>query len=52
MDRDARPIRAFTIERLAPATGLTQVAGADTEIRPDNFGTIARIERLVAARRR
>jgi acyl carrier protein len=82
MDRDARPIRAFIVERLAPATGRTTldddedliesgvvdslgifqlvafleerfgVAIADTEITPDNFGTIARIERLVAARGR
>jgi acyl carrier protein len=80
MDRDARPIRAFILERLAPATGRTQlgddedlidsgvvdslgvfqlvafleerfgVAIADTDITPDNFGTIERIERLVAAR--
>jgi hypothetical protein len=35
IDRDARPIRAFIVERLAP-----------------NFGTTARIERLVAARAR
>jgi acyl carrier protein len=82
MDRDARPIRAFIIERLAPATGRTEldddedlidsgvvdslgifqlvafleerfgVAIADAEITPDNFGTIARIERLVAGRGR
>ncbi len=82
MDRDARPIRAFIVERLAPATGRTQlgddedlidsgvvdslgifqlvafleerlgVAIADSEITPDNFGTIARIERLVADRGR
>jgi acyl carrier protein len=82
IDRDARPIRAFIIERLAPATGRTHldddedlidsgvvdslgifqlvafleerfgVAIADSEITPDNFGTIARIERLVAARAR
>ena len=82
IDRDARPIRAFIVERLAPATGRTHldddedlidsgvvdslgifqlvafleerfgVAVADTEITPDNFGTIARIERLVAARGR
>ena len=82
IDRDARPIRAFIIERLAPATGRTHldddedlidsgvvdslgifqlvafleerfgVAIADSDITPDNFGTIARIERLVAARGR
>jgi acyl carrier protein len=82
MDHDARPIRAFIVERLAPATGRTEVnddedlidtgvidslgifqlvafmeerfgiAIADTEITPDNFGTIARIERLVAERGR
>lgn len=82
IDRDARPIRAFIVERLAPATGRTHldddedlidsgvvdslgifqlvafleerfgVAIADSEITPDNFGTIARIERLVAARGR
>ncbi len=82
MDRDARPIRAFILERLAPATGRTQlgddedlidsgvvdslgvfqlvafleehfrVAIADSDITPDNFGTIERIERLVAARGR
>lgn len=82
IDRDARPIRAFIVERLAPATGRTHleddedlidsgvvdslgifqlvafleerfgVAIADSEITPDNFGTIVRIERLVAARGR
>jgi acyl carrier protein len=82
IDRDARPIRAFIVERLAPATGRTHldddedlidsgvvdslgifqlvafleerfgVAIADSEITPENFGTIARIERLVAARGR
>jgi acyl carrier protein len=82
MDRDARPIRAFIVERLAPATGRTHldddddlidsgvvdslgifqlvafmeerfgIAIADSEITPDNFATIARIERLVAARGR
>lgn len=82
MDRDARPIRAFIVDRLAPATGRTElhddedlidsgivdslgifqlvafleerfgIAIADNEITPDNFGTIARIERLVAGRGR
>jgi acyl carrier protein len=82
MDRDARPIRAFIVERLAPATGRTQLADdedlidtgvvdslgifqlvafleerfgiaiADTEITPDNFATIARIEQLVVGRGR
>jgi acyl carrier protein len=83
MDRDARPtIRAFVVERLAPATGRTElrddedlidsgvldslgifqlvafleerfgIAIADTEITPENFGTLARIERLVAGRSR
>ena len=82
MDRDARPIRAFIVERLAPATGRTQLADdedlidtgvvdslgifqlvafleerfgiaiADTEITPDNFATIERIEQLVAGRER
>ena len=82
MDRDARPIRAFIVERLAPATGRTQLADdedlidtgvvdslgifqlvafleerfgiaiADTEITPDNFATIARIEQLVVDRGR
>jgi acyl carrier protein len=75
-------IRDFVVERLAPATGRTQVAGdedlidtgvldslgifqlvafleerfgvaiADTEITPENFGTLERIERLVAGRAR
>lgn len=82
MDRDARPIRAFIVERLAPATGRTEldddedlidsgvvdslgifqlvafleerfgVAIGDAEITPDNFGTITRIEQLVAGRGR
>jgi acyl carrier protein len=82
MDRDARPIRTFIVERLAPATGRTHldddddlidsgvvdslgifqlvafleekfgVVIADSEITPDNFATIARIERLVAERGR
>jgi len=82
MDRDARPIRTFIVERLAPATGRTHldddddlidsgvvdslgifqlvafleekfgVVIADSEIIPDNFATIARIERLVAERGR
>ena len=82
MDRDARPIRAFIVERLAPATGRTQLADdedlidtgvvdslgifqlvafleerfgiaiADTDITPDNFATIERIEQLVAGRER
>jgi acyl carrier protein len=82
MDRDARPVRAFIVERLAPATGRAHldddedlidsgvvdslgifqlvafleerfgIAIADAEITPDNFGTIARIERLVAERGR
>ena len=82
MDRDARPIRTFIVERLAPATGRTHldddddlidsgvvdslgifqlvafleekfgVVIADSEITPDNFATIARIERLVADRGR
>jgi acyl carrier protein len=82
-DRNAdSPIRAFVVERLAPATGRTEigededlidtgvldslgifqlvafleerlgVAIADTEITPENFGTLARIERLVAGRTR
>jgi acyl carrier protein len=75
-------IRAFVLERLAPATGRTELAGdedlidsgvldslgifqlvafleerfgvaiADAEITPENFGTLERIERLVAARAR
>jgi acyl carrier protein len=75
-------IRAFVLERLAPATGRTELAGdedliesgvldslgifqlvefleerfgvaiADSEITPDNFGTLERIERLVAGRAR
>lgn len=75
-------IRAFVLERLAPATGRTElqddddlidsgvldslgifqlvafleerfgIAIADTEITPDNFGTLERIERLVAGRAR
>jgi acyl carrier protein len=75
-------IRDFVVERLAPATGRTQVGGdedlidtgvldslgifqlvafleerfgvaiADTEITPENFGTLERIERLVAGRAR
>jgi len=83
MDRDARPaIRAFVVERLAPATGRTGVEDTedlidsgvvdslgifqlvafleerfgitigDEEITPENFGSIAAIERLVAARNR
>ena len=82
MDRDARPIRAFIVERLAPATGRNQLADdedlidtgvvdslgifqlvafleerfgiaiADTDITPDNFATIERIEQLVAGRER
>lgn len=82
MDRDARPIRTFIVERLAPATGRTHldddddlidsgvvdslgifqlvafleekfgVVISDSEITPDNFATIARIERLVAERGR
>jgi acyl carrier protein len=82
MDRDARPIRAFIVERLAPSTGRTDldddedlidsgvvdslgifqlvafleerfgIAIADGEINPDNFGTITRIEQLVAGRGR
>ncbi|HEU4367807.1 MAG TPA: acyl carrier protein [Methylomirabilota bacterium] len=81
MDRDAGPaIRAFVVERLAPATGRATlrddedlidsgvldslgifqlvafleerfgIAIADTEITPENFGTLERIERLVAGR--
>ena len=75
-------IREFVLERLAPATGRTQLADdedlidsgvldslgifqlvafleerygvaiADSEITPENFATLARIERLVAARAR
>ncbi len=75
-------IRDFVVERLAPATGRTQVGGdedlidtgvldslgifqlvafleerfgvaiADTEITPENFGSVLAIERLVAARGR
>jgi acyl carrier protein len=75
-------IREFVLERLAPATGRTEladnedlidsgvldslgifqlvafleeefgVAVADTEITPENFATLERIERLVAARAR
>jgi acyl carrier protein len=83
MERDARAaIRGFIVERLAPATGRTDVADEedlidtgivdslgifhlvafleerfglkvrDDEITPDNFGTIAAIKRLVAARGR
>jgi acyl carrier protein len=83
MDPDARSaIRAFVVDRLAPATGRTHVeddedlietgvidslgifqlvayleerfgvAIGDEEITPDNFGTVAAIERLVAARSR
>jgi acyl carrier protein len=73
-------IRDFVVERLAPASGRTQLAGdedlidtgvldslgvfqlvafleenyrisiADTDITPENFGTLDRIERLVAGR--
>jgi acyl carrier protein len=83
MDRDAGPaIRAFVIERLAPATGRSEINDGedlidsgvvdslgifqlvafleerfgvtigDEEITPENFGSIAAIERLVAARSR
>ena len=83
MDPDARSaIRAFVVDRLAPATGRTEidddedlietgvidslgifqlvayledhfgVAIGDEEITPENFGTIAAIERLVASRSR
>lgn len=82
MDREARPVRAFIVERLAPATGRTDlddhddlidsgvvdslgifqlvafleerfgIAIPDSDITPDNFATIARIERLVADRGR
>jgi acyl carrier protein len=83
MDRDAGPaIRAFVIERLAPATGRSEIDDGedlidsgvvdslgifqlvafleerfgvtigDEEITPENFGSIAAIERLVAARSR
>jgi acyl carrier protein len=75
-------IREFVLERLAPATGRTQLADdedlidsgvldslgifqlvafleerfgvaiADTEITPENFATLERIERLVASRAR
>jgi acyl carrier protein len=75
-------IREFVLERLAPATGRTQLADdedlidsgvldslgifqlvafleeqygvaiADTEITPENFATLERIEQLVAARAR
>jgi acyl carrier protein len=75
-------IREFVVERLAPASGRTQLAGdedlidsgvldslgvfqlvafleerygigiADTDITPENFGTLDRIERLVAGRAR
>jgi acyl carrier protein len=83
MDRDARMmIREFVVDRLAPATGRTDigedddlidsgvidslgifqlvafleerfgVAIGDEEITPENFGSIAAIERLVASRSR
>ena len=83
MDRDARMmIREFVVDRLAPATGRTDigedddlidsgvidslgifqlvafleerfgVAISDEEITPENFASIAAIERLVAARSR
>jgi acyl carrier protein len=83
MDRDARAtIRDFVLDRLAPASGRSDIADdddlidsgvidslgifqlvafleetfgiaiGDEEITPENFGSVAAIERLVASRSR